>query len=116
NVRIVGDHAAGDIVVRRGDYLAARGAGVEADALVPWLAERGKRTVYTPDASVSAAPPPLVGPHLAAPLRQRSWARRSSSPAAACVPRGSSCSLPTPPRSRSAGFTPRRDSGHSPSV
>ena len=69
NVRVVNDHAAGDIVVRRGDFLAARSAGIDTDGLVSWLSERGRRTVYTPDASVSAAPPPLVGPHLAATLR-----------------------------------------------
>lgn len=88
NVRVVGDHAAGDVVVRRGDYLAARSAGVDADALVPWLAEGGKRTVYTPDASVSSAPPPLVGPHLAATLRH---ARARG--AAARRSRGASLSL-----------------------
>jgi glycosyltransferase involved in cell wall biosynthesis len=64
NVRTVPDHAAESVVVRRADYVATLEAGVPGDGLVAWLAERGKRTIYTPDTSVSAAPPPLVRPHL----------------------------------------------------
>jgi len=88
NVRVVGDHAAADIVVRRSAYAEAVGEGVEPESLVPWLAARGHRTVYTPDASISAAPPPLVGPHLSATLRH---ARARG--AAARGSRGASLSL-----------------------
>jgi glycosyltransferase involved in cell wall biosynthesis len=69
NVREVSDHAAESIVLRRDDYEAVSAAGVEADRIVSWLAERGRRTIYSPDASVSAPPPPLVRPHLAATFR-----------------------------------------------
>jgi glycosyltransferase involved in cell wall biosynthesis len=64
NVRIVSDRPLGSAVVRRADYLAALDAGADHEELVGWLAERGRRTVYTPDASISEAPPPLLGPHL----------------------------------------------------
>jgi hypothetical protein len=64
----VTDHPTGDLVVRRLDYLAAKREGVEDGRIVSWLAELGKTTVYTPDASVSASPPPLVRPHLVATL------------------------------------------------
>jgi hypothetical protein len=37
---------------------------------VSWLAERGRRTVYTPDAIVAAAAEPLFGPHLRETLRR----------------------------------------------
>ena len=69
NVRLVADVPAGDVVLRRADYLAAARERVDDERLVSWLAERGKRTVYTPDSSVSASPPALVRPHLAATLR-----------------------------------------------
>ncbi|TMK69896.1 MAG: glycosyltransferase [Actinobacteria bacterium] len=69
NVRVVADYPAESVVVRRSDLLAAREAGVEDERLVAWLAERGRRTVYTPDTSIAAAPPPLVVPHLRATLR-----------------------------------------------
>ena len=69
NVRVVIDHPAESLVVRRDDYLAALAAGVERDELVAWLAGRGRATVYTPDTSLSSAPPPLVRPHLAATVR-----------------------------------------------
>jgi glycosyltransferase involved in cell wall biosynthesis len=62
NVRVVADHPADTIIIRRDDY----DAQVESDRLVAWLAARGRRTVYTPDTSVAAAPPPVVRPHLAA--------------------------------------------------
>ena len=81
NVRDVADHAGESIVLRRGDYLAARAAGVEDERRVAWLAERGRRTVYTPDSFVSAPPPPLVAPHLAATFahaRARGAAARRS--------------------------------------
>jgi hypothetical protein len=51
--------------VRRKDYLEAAGAGVGDEELVAWLAWRGRRTIYTPDTSLSAAPTPLIRPHLA---------------------------------------------------
>jgi glycosyltransferase involved in cell wall biosynthesis len=69
NVRVVIDHPAESVVVRRDDYVAALAAGVEREELVAWLAGRGRATVYTPDTSLSSAPPPLVIPHLAATVR-----------------------------------------------
>jgi hypothetical protein len=65
NVRLVSDYPAESVVVRRDDLLMAQAAGVDEDQLVAWLAARGRRTVYTPDTSVAAAPPNLVRPHLA---------------------------------------------------
>jgi Glycosyl transferase family 2 len=64
NVRTVTDFPADNVIARREDLLAARASGVDAERLVAWLAERGRRTIYTPDTSVSATPPPLFGPHL----------------------------------------------------
>jgi glycosyltransferase involved in cell wall biosynthesis len=64
NVRTVVDHPADNVVVRREDYLRALEDGVGSEELVVWLASRGRRTIYTPDTSVAAAPPPLVRPHL----------------------------------------------------
>jgi hypothetical protein len=55
--------------MRRADYVVASSEGVDDERLVSWLSERGKQTVYTPDTSVSASPPPLVRPHLAATIR-----------------------------------------------
>jgi glycosyltransferase involved in cell wall biosynthesis len=69
NVRTVNDYPGDNVVVRREDYLAALDARVDDAELVAWLAERGRRTVYTPDASLAAAPPPLVRPHLAGVFR-----------------------------------------------
>ena len=66
NVRAVTDHEASSVVVRRAEYVEALEHGVPGDRLVAWLAARGKLTIYTPDTSVSLAPPPLVGPHLSA--------------------------------------------------
>ena len=69
NVRTVVDHPAESFVVRRSDYLEAIGSGVDDEELVAWLSSRGKRTIYTPDTSLSAAPAPLVRPHLAGVVR-----------------------------------------------
>jgi glycosyltransferase involved in cell wall biosynthesis len=69
NVRIVLDGVADSVVIRREDLRRALAAGVRRDELVSWLAENGRRTVYTPDTSVAAAPPPLWRPHIAATLR-----------------------------------------------
>jgi glycosyltransferase involved in cell wall biosynthesis len=69
NVRVVGDHPAETVVARRSDYLDALAAGVPGRELVAWLAERGRRTVYTPDTSLALAPAPLVRPHLTATAR-----------------------------------------------
>src|SRR5262249_10202294 len=66
NVRVVSDFPAGDVVARAKDFLAASAEGVGDAPLVSWLAARGRRTVYTPDASISASPPPLVRPHVSA--------------------------------------------------
>jgi glycosyltransferase involved in cell wall biosynthesis len=64
NIRHVSDHEAESIVARRADYLAVLDAEVDEESLVAWLAERGRRTVYTPETSVSLAPPSLLRPHL----------------------------------------------------
>jgi glycosyltransferase involved in cell wall biosynthesis len=64
NVRETDDHPAGNVVVRRSDFVAASEAGVESAELVSWLAERGRRTVYAPDAVVAVAPAPVFDPHL----------------------------------------------------
>jgi glycosyltransferase involved in cell wall biosynthesis len=60
NVRIVVDYPAESVVVRRDAY----DESIPRDELVAWLTSRGRRVVYTPDTSLSAAPPPLVKPHL----------------------------------------------------
>jgi glycosyltransferase involved in cell wall biosynthesis len=69
NVRVVFEHPAGSIVVRRQDYESAFAENVENERLVGWLAKRGRRTIYTPDTSVTTSPPPLFGPHLRATIR-----------------------------------------------
>ena len=61
NVRTVADHPSDDVVVRRGDYEAAG-----REHVVEFLTRQGKTVLYTPDAFISASPPPLVRPHLAA--------------------------------------------------
>ncbi len=70
NVGITTDDAGGSLVVRRADWERAVAAGVPPDGVVSWLAERGRRTVYTPDAIVAAAAEPLFGPHLRETLRR----------------------------------------------
>jgi glycosyltransferase involved in cell wall biosynthesis len=90
NVRIVADFPADGVVVRRTDLVEAEAAGVETDSLVAWLAERGRRTLYTPDSSVSMIPPPVFGPHLRETIRH---ARARG--AAARRSRGSSLSVAT---------------------
>jgi hypothetical protein len=69
NVRIVLDGVADSVVIRREDLRRALAAGLHPDELVSWLAENGRRTVYTPDTSVAAAPSPLWRPHIAATVR-----------------------------------------------
>ena len=69
NLRIVADYESGSFVVRRSDYLAALDARVEPEELVAWLSSRGRKVVYTPDASVGTRQPPLLRPHLAAASR-----------------------------------------------
>jgi glycosyltransferase involved in cell wall biosynthesis len=69
NLRTVADYEAGSFVVRRSDYLGALEARIEPDELVAWLSSRGRKVVYTPDASVGARQPPLVRPHLSAAFR-----------------------------------------------
>jgi glycosyltransferase involved in cell wall biosynthesis len=66
NVRVVADEPVDSIVIRRADLAAALHAGVDRDRLTSWLAERGRSTVYTPDASIVTPPPPLTLPHLRA--------------------------------------------------
>jgi hypothetical protein len=89
NVRVTDDFPADSVVVRRADYLEALRAG-NGDELVGWLAERGRRTVYSPDTMVSAAPPRLFGPHLRGTLRHA-----SARGAAARRSRGASVSTET---------------------
>ena len=69
NIRNVSDYAAESVVVRRADYLAALDAAVDDERLVAWLSERGRRTVYAPDTSVSEVPAPVFRPHLRGTLR-----------------------------------------------
>jgi len=90
NVRAVSDYPAESVVARRGDYLDALDAGVDDEELVAWLALNGRRTIYTPDTSLAAAPAPMIGPHLAATFRH---ARARG--AAARHSRGRSLSLAT---------------------
>jgi hypothetical protein len=68
NVRVVADYPAASVVVRRSDYLAALDAAVDRERLVAWLHEHDRLTIYTPDTSVSAVPPPVFRPHLRATL------------------------------------------------
>jgi glycosyltransferase involved in cell wall biosynthesis len=90
NVRIVSDQPADTVIARRADVLDANDAGVGEDQFVAWLAARGRRTVYTPDTSVAAAPPALMRPHLAA-----TYAHARLRGAAARRTRGSSVSAAT---------------------
>src|SRR5262249_20809345 len=69
NVRVVADGQAASIVIRREDLRAALDSGERPEEIVPWLADRGRHTVYTPDTSVALAPPQLLRPHLEATLR-----------------------------------------------
>lgn len=69
NVRTVVDYPTESVVVRRADYLAALAAGVGDEELVAWLAAHGRRTIYTPDTSLAATPPPIVRPHLTGTVR-----------------------------------------------
>jgi hypothetical protein len=82
NVRTVADYPAENVIVRRDDYVAAEDAGVDDEELVAWLSARGRRTIYTPDTSLAASPPPLVRPHLEGVLhhaRARGLAARRTS-------------------------------------
>jgi hypothetical protein len=64
NLRIVADHPAENVVLRRRDWLAAQQAGVPRRGLVAWLDERGLRTVYTPETVVVQTPPSALRPLL----------------------------------------------------
>jgi glycosyltransferase involved in cell wall biosynthesis len=64
NVRVVVDHPAPSVVVRRAAYLEALDEHVPRERLVAWLAARGRETVYTPDTMIVDTPAPLFGPHL----------------------------------------------------
>ena len=72
NIGILDEYSGDTLLVRRADFVAARWAGVEDAELVSWLAGRGRRTVYTPDAIVSEAPAGLFLPHLRATFRHAS--------------------------------------------
>ena len=86
NVRLVADLPTDTIIIRRDDFDAA----VDRERLVAWLAERGRKTVYTPDTSVSVPPPPVVRPHFAA-----TFAHARSRGAAGRATRGTSSSAET---------------------
>jgi glycosyltransferase involved in cell wall biosynthesis len=90
NVRAVSDYPAESVVARRSDYLEVLKAGVDDERLVAWLAQRGRRTIYTPDTSLAATPAPMIGPHLAA-----TFGHASARGAAARHSRGGSLSLAT---------------------
>jgi hypothetical protein len=77
-------------VIRRQDYDDAVSHNVEREQLIGWLAERGRRTVYTPDASVSEVPAPLFFPHL-----RGTWRYARARGAAARRARARSLSLAT---------------------
>jgi hypothetical protein len=64
NIRIVSDYPGESVVIRRSDF-----SDVSRDELVASLAQRGRRTVYTPDSSVSQIPAPVFGAHLRETLR-----------------------------------------------
>lgn len=66
NVRVATDDPASTVVVRKTDLLAALEVGCAEEQLVNWLDEHGRRTIYTPDTSVTAPPPPLWRSHLSA--------------------------------------------------
>jgi glycosyltransferase involved in cell wall biosynthesis len=87
NVRVVGDYPTESIVVRTTDLVDATRAGIDRRELVGWLAERGRRTVYTPDTMLSVVLPPLFMPHL-----QTTWRHAAARGAAARRTRGSSVS------------------------
>jgi glycosyltransferase involved in cell wall biosynthesis len=78
NVRAVVDHPGESIVIRRADYRAATEAGIGREEWVAWLASRGRRTIYTPDTSVSIPPRPLVAPHLVGTFRHARMRGRSA--------------------------------------
>jgi hypothetical protein len=69
NVRVTDDYPTDSFVLRKEDLVAATRARVADQELVGWLAERGGRSLYTPDTMVSVPPPRLFGPHLRATLR-----------------------------------------------
>jgi len=64
NVRVVADHSAASVVVRRTEYLTALDSAIDREELVAWLARRGRKTIYTPDTSITASPSRFAGPHL----------------------------------------------------
>jgi glycosyltransferase involved in cell wall biosynthesis len=69
NVRFVADLQAESVVARRADLADAEAARVTDEQLVAWLAARGRRTVYTPDTSLTVEPAPLIRAHLADTFR-----------------------------------------------
>jgi hypothetical protein len=90
NVRYVSDYPADSIVIRAADHREALAAGVDAERLVSWLSDRGRRTIYTPDTSISVVSAQLVRPHL-----RESLAHARARGAAARHTRGRSLSAAT---------------------
>jgi glycosyltransferase involved in cell wall biosynthesis len=90
NVKVVADHPADSVVIRRAELLRALEAGVHRERLVAWLAERRHRTIYTPDTSTAAPAPALVRPHL-----QSTYTHATARGAAARRTRGTSLSAAT---------------------
>jgi hypothetical protein len=70
NVAIASEDAGGSFVIRRADWEQAISDKIPVEKVVSWLADRGRLTVYTPDAIVATAAEPLFGPHLRETLRR----------------------------------------------
>ena len=66
NVRLVDDHPAASIVVRRREYLDAVESGIPEDRIVAWLVNRGLEVVYTPETIIVDSAAPVLRPHLRA--------------------------------------------------
>ena len=65
NIRLVDDHPAETVVVRRADLVEAIAAGAERARLVSWLSSNGREVVYTPEAMAVVEPAPVFREHLA---------------------------------------------------
>jgi glycosyltransferase involved in cell wall biosynthesis len=105
NVRIVTDHSAENVVVRRTEYLDAVDDGIDREELVAWLARRGRKTIYTPDTSVSASPSPFAGPHLRGTVRHaRARGRAARASKGRSIGTGTALSFALPAMAALAAF------------